>query len=323
MKNYVVIIDNVETKGVRFLADYFVSNSHKNHKKTEEIINLSNIDYKDFLTNINQPKIDANLSLIKPGPKLKLSNKTLTFDIPKDYDVTKEQIEKIYKLLEIDIINIYKENGFTINSEDIFSVIHLQENSHIHSLLPLVDKDSFLKMKCVDHPNFTKKLKEVWTNRVDEVLGTNINDYMVQAEQEQQIDEHIDKLDDLTLEDIQVLKEKHKSQKKLKRMYDYIYKIKSKQIEQKEFKRDLDLLKKTFVKVVNEELSEELIEELQSTFTKLNIYDEFALLYNQNIKLKKTIKEWEIYNNKKDVEMEKLKQEIYNLKNPNKKSKRR
>lgn len=191
LKNYTVIVKNVKVDKTRQLIRYLNNDKHKNHTKHEtEIFELSNSDKFEKITddkikqnelNYYNPEkrgLDKFGNPISGGKKLKVANKSFTFNLPKSYKnfATKEQMIKIDRTLKAEIIKIYKNFGVEIVEEELYSVLHFQEGRHIHLVAPYLDKDGNT-IRQVKPKGFTSRLKVIFSQIVDRELGLNIEDY--------------------------------------------------------------------------------------------------------------------------------------------------
>lgn len=242
---YVVRIENIKLKRAAEMVDYLLNGDHKNHFDKSEIIS-TNLERGKFIVNNNE-KIQRNKDKKKGkgGKPLSISDKSLTFNIPKDYEASQEQVIEIQKKLYEHIRELYKKNNVNVNDIDFFTNIHYQENKHINFILPYLDHSgaSIPFIKSTNH--FLKPISKVFTKIVDNVLGTNIKTYKTELDKLEEL-EDIENLDfeNLTLEEVQELKEQNKDNQLLKRGYDYMYKILNGSIELKTIDRLLNTLKK-------------------------------------------------------------------------------
>jgi len=223
---YVVRIENIKKNRTGEMIDYLLNGDHENHLDKSVILS-SNNDRGKFVIN-NLEKVDKNTKRKKGkgGKPLSVSDKSLTFNIPKDYEASQDEVIEIQKRLYDHIRILYKENKINVKDIDFFTNIHYQENKHINFILPYLDQSgaSIPFIKSTNH--FLKPISKVFTQIVDSVLGTNIKTYKTELEKLEEFNE-IENLDIevLTLEEVQELKESVKDNKLLKRGYDYYYKI--------------------------------------------------------------------------------------------------
>jgi hypothetical protein len=180
LKNYTVIVKNVLIEKRENLLKYLNDEKHKNHTKKEtEIFEFSNRDEFEKLTNdklkMNKENYKKNK---KGGRKLKRVAKSFTFNLPKNY----KNIASIEKCKEIDlklkkaIISIYKNFNVEINENELYSVLHHQDNPHIHLIIPYLDKEGST-IRNINHKGFTNRLKILFSQIVDNILNTDINNY--------------------------------------------------------------------------------------------------------------------------------------------------
>ena len=180
LKNYTVIIKNVAVGKTETLINYLKNDTHKNHTKHQTKIFAAGNE-KEFLE-IEKNKIFKNkenyILNAKGGKKLKVINKSLTFNLPKNYKsvCSQEQIKKINEILLRQIKKIYADFGVEIDISEMFSVIHYQNNPHIHLILPYLNKKGET-IRQIKPKGFTSRLKVLFSQITDKVLETNIKQY--------------------------------------------------------------------------------------------------------------------------------------------------
>jgi len=187
LKNYTVIVKNVKVKKTETLINYLNNNKHKNHtKKNTEIFELGN--QKEFL-DIEEKKLFKNEENYilngKGGRRLKVINKSFTFNLPSSYkNITSvEQCKKIDEILKKQIIKIYSDFGVEISKDELYSVLHYQDNPHIHLILPYLNKKGET-IRQIKPKGFTSRLKVLFNQVVDKVLETDIKEYKNQYNSE-------------------------------------------------------------------------------------------------------------------------------------------
>jgi FtsZ-binding cell division protein ZapB len=121
----------------------------------------------------------------KGGRKLKISNKSLTFNIPVGYSCSIQELKEINKTLTQEIIKLYKAYNFDIKENEIYNIIHYQDNPHIHALLPYLDKNGEVIRK-IKSKNFLNELKLIFNYSVDSVLGTDFKAYKSLQEEQRE-----------------------------------------------------------------------------------------------------------------------------------------
>jgi len=180
IKNYTVIIKNVRTTGLKKLLNYFNNDSHKNHTKNGTQI----VEYgsQDKFEKLNNEKIFQNaenyIKNKKGGRKLSIVGKSLTFNLPKSYreiaDISK--CEKINKMLVRGIMSEYQKFNVEIGEDEIYSVLHHQDNPHFHLIIPYLDKNGNT-IREIKPKGFTSRMKILFSQVVDRVLETDIKKY--------------------------------------------------------------------------------------------------------------------------------------------------
>jgi len=224
LDTYITRIENIEKTKVQQLVNYLLSEEHSNHENSRILSNNNNPD--EYLEN-NQNKINSNSKRKRHigGKKLKYSNKSITFNIPVDYEVTDINLKNIQSRLVEYIKFMYKNENIDLRDIDIFSNIHDQGNSHINLIIPYLTDNGETIRFIKSQDKFLKVVAKEFTNIVDNELNTNIQTYKTRYDQIEELNETYLNYDKLTLEDISELKKKVKDNKLLKRSYDYLYKV--------------------------------------------------------------------------------------------------
>ena len=183
LKNYTVIVKNVKKDKHKNMLTYLSDDKHKNHtKNATEIYELSNANEFEKITKDKLKKNEENYynpdKGYRGGRKLKVVNKSFTFNLPKSY----KEIASVEKCKEIDlklkkaIIKIFIQLGIEINENELYSVLHYQDNPHIHLIIPYLDKEGNT-IRAIKPKGFTSRLKILFSQVVDNVLNTDINNY--------------------------------------------------------------------------------------------------------------------------------------------------
>ena len=174
LKNYVVKIENVEKGKENKIIKYMFNETHQNHTKTTILKNGVEDDGDEFFLHLQELKHKNEMNYLKNkkgGKKLKRIAKSLTFNIPKYYEVSEAQAEEINALLEQEIFKLFEAKGIEIDK--ILSVIHYQDNTHIHTQIPTLDKHG-KNIRELNTKSFLTELKIRFTQSVDAILKTNI-----------------------------------------------------------------------------------------------------------------------------------------------------
>ena len=178
---YYCKIKNIEKKELKQYMNYLLNDDHNNHQDTEVLNNTMNSEeIRKYLIR-SDLKIKTNTDNYKKGVKLKVSEKSLTLNIPPSYKPSKKDLITIQEEMLVFIKNMYLEGGFDI-SEDIFSNIHNQGNPHINCTLPYLDDNGKTIRLVKSRDFFFKKVAKHFTKIVDKTLNTNIKDYKTQSE---------------------------------------------------------------------------------------------------------------------------------------------
>ena len=226
LKTYITKIENVEKGRVKILIDYLLNKEHGNHSGKTEILNTI-IDKKEFWVH-NALKIKTNKLRRKGkgGSPLKVSNKSLTFNIPPDYHTTEYEAIKIQIGLFDYIKEKYALNGHIMKDIDFFTNIHFQNNTHINFIIPYLNTNGET-MRFIKPEDFIKDLAAEFTKITDNVLGTNIKNYRTEAQQLEEEEIVFDAIDfeNVTLKDIKKLKKKYKHNGLLTKVFSNIYRV--------------------------------------------------------------------------------------------------
>lgn len=180
LKNYVVIAENVSIERQSNMIDYLFNEKHSNHKNTKIIAETTKDSYITHLTKLKHKNELNYISNAKGGKKLKRIAKSLTFNPPKDYNLTEQQIKDIVKELKRLLSEEFKAKEIELTETDLLFVAHIQKNSHIHALIPTLDKNG-RNIREINAKSFITSLKVLFTQSVDKILSKNIEDYKIEA----------------------------------------------------------------------------------------------------------------------------------------------
>lgn len=280
LNTYITRIENVSKNEVKQMLDYLENENHSNHSDT---IFINNYNLKTFFGR-NKHKIflneeNRNKRKKSKGRKLKDSNKMITFNIPKDYKPTQEQIIKIQSEVIEYVKELYLKKDIVLNNNDLYSNIHFEKtkNRHINLMIPNLDNNGNT-IRFIKEKSFLKDISKQFTTSVDNTLDTTIDLYSTMKEQLQyltnqneklksenlelvnqneklqvdlmEMEKDFENLENLLLVEIKDKKDKYKENKTLKRFYDYLYRIKSKMDKNKDFGKDIDRLIDTYIKII-------------------------------------------------------------------------
>ena len=288
LETYITRIENIKINTFKTMLNYLTDEKHNNHKNSHIISAFNNVDKSALIVN-NKLKILANIKKqkLKGGRTLKISDKTLTFNIPKSYKANEKQLKNIQIRLYNFISGEYTRNNINVNKNDFFSNIHKQQNSHINFIIPYLDQNgkaiAFIKRK-----SFLKLVATAFTKIVDNELNTNIKTYISQTEELEKLEDFKESIEELTLTQLTQLKQEYKDQKLLKRFLDYAYKIKNKQQKQLEYIKDADLLFKTMLAIKNSN-KQQINKESRDLI--VNVLKQLNLIKNLNTETHKILKQ--------------------------------
>lgn len=187
--NYIVRIKNVKVDRLKTLLKYLNNENHKNHtKKSTEIYELSNRE--DFVK-ISSKKIVKNkeeyVKNKKGGRPLKVLGKSLTFNIPPSFDFDLEKSKLIYEDLINGLVEIYQNlsnDKYDIDVNEIYGVLHKQENPHYHILIPYLTRNGET-IRDIKPKAFNSELKLLWNKVMEKHYGVSIKDYEPLSREEQ------------------------------------------------------------------------------------------------------------------------------------------
>lgn len=182
LKNYVVKVENITISERKKYIKYLESDKSKSHTNTK-IININNKSEKDLELKLMELIHKNNVDYVangKGGQKLKNIFKSITFNIPPDYNATEQQLISISKNLEKEIIEYYKLKNIEYDKESFFNIAHYQDNPHTHLLIPTIDKNG-KNNRLLKNKSFLTLLKGIFIKIVDKELEKNIKDYKVEV----------------------------------------------------------------------------------------------------------------------------------------------
>lgn len=202
IRNYTVIQKNIKVGQSDKMINYLINQEHKNHKDTKIICQDNSEDFKDLLF-LRKQKNDFNYMKNKKGGR-KLSDiaKSITFNIPPAFEVSEEQSIEILDKIKIKMVELFELNNLDMDQSDLYAAIHFQENSHIHLILPMLDKNG-KNMRRFKEPGFLIDLKILFTETVDNVCNTEIKEYNQLTPEERQ--------HNATLKELQALKQDYEA----------------------------------------------------------------------------------------------------------------
>jgi hypothetical protein len=180
LKNYTVKMKNVKYDGLLKYVNYLYSETHKNHSKTEKIISINgNDNYVENMIDLKSKNEKNYILNAKGGRKLQDICKSLTLNVPKNYEANEEQLKKIGLDFHKNLKQYLKDKNIDLENKNVLNVLHKQENNHFHYLLPLLDNEGNT-IRYFKEKHFLKKIKVIFSNTVDNVLNTNIKNYNVE-----------------------------------------------------------------------------------------------------------------------------------------------
>ena len=178
MKTYTTIIEKVNgEEGVINFVKYLQNEKHKNHKNTK--IELLNNDYIKFAHHVilEEQSLEIKKRMAKKGGRPSSEYcKSFTFNIPPIYKdlITKSKLQSLNTQIIKNIATYLKIDYEEIERKSL-SVLHRQENTHIHFVLATVLKNK--KNREIKSKAFLNFVKTIFTQQVDQILETSIKKY--------------------------------------------------------------------------------------------------------------------------------------------------
>ena len=221
--NYVVRIKKLKVNGLNRFLKYLNNDKHKNHtKKNTEIYELSN---QERFTKISKNKITKNkmgyIKNRKGGRPLSVLGKSLTFNIPVGFDFDLEVSKLIYEDIVNGLKEIYKNlppnklgdpyTSYDLEEEEIYSVLHKQNNSHYHIVVPYLDRNGNV-MRGVKSNEFTNNLKLLWNEIMIKHYEIDLEQYQPQTKEELEKGKnrrYLEELKELYVERLKIKEEKY------------------------------------------------------------------------------------------------------------------
>jgi len=204
IRNYVVKQENVKSGSENKMINYLLSETHRNHKDTIIHCEDNSEKFSDLLF-LRKQKNDFNyMKNKKGGRKLKDIAKSITFNIPPDFKPTINDTNQILNHIHNGLLDLFKMYDINMNESDLFSVIHEQSNSHIHLMIPMLDSTG-KNIRRFKEPGFLIELKILFTESVDKVMDTEIEQYQQLSKEELNHNKNIRELNRLKNDYIEVI----------------------------------------------------------------------------------------------------------------------
>ena len=196
--NYVVRIKKVEVNKLNTLLNYLNSENHKNHtKKNTVITELSN---RENFQKITSGKLWKNAESYikngKGGQKLKRIGKSLTFNIPPQFEFNEEVAADLSRDISKGLKNLYNIYGYDLKEEEIYKVLHSQDNSHYHVITPYLDMEG-KTLLYTNHKKFLGELKLMWNEIMINTYGIDLEQYQPLSQEEQELNKNRRYLEEL------------------------------------------------------------------------------------------------------------------------------
>lgn len=189
--NYVVRIKKVEVSKLNTLLNYLNNENHKNHtKKNTVITELSN---REIFQKITSDKLWKNAESYikngKGGQKLKRIGKSLTFNIPPQFEFDHNTAATIHKDITKGIKDLYNTYGYNIEEEETYKVLHNQDNPHFHIFIPYLDRNG-KTLLYTNKKKFLGELKLMWNEIMINTYGINLEQYQPLDQEEQNLNKN-------------------------------------------------------------------------------------------------------------------------------------
>jgi len=187
IKNYVVRIRNVKAERLNTFLNYLNNTEHKNHAKHNTNITEYS-DRKSFYETTSEKlwkNAEAFTKRARGGRRLKVVGKSLTFNIPPKFEFNDTIAADLSEQIKNGIKILYNTIGYELKEEEIYSVLHDQDNSHFHVIIPYLDMEG-KPLRGIKPKKFLNELKLLWNEIMINAYGMDLNQYQP-LEQEEQI----------------------------------------------------------------------------------------------------------------------------------------
>lgn len=185
--NYVVRIKNINVERLNTFINYLNNKKHKNHtKKNTVITELSN--RKSFYETTSEKvwkNAEAFIKRARGGRRLKVVGKSLTFNIPPQFefnDITAADLEEEIKK---GIKDLYNTFGYELKEEEMYMVLHNQDNPHFHVFIPYLDMEG-KPLRDIKPKKFLNELKMLWNEIMIKTYGINLEQYQPLDQEDQE-----------------------------------------------------------------------------------------------------------------------------------------
>lgn len=206
IRNYVVKQENVKSGKENKMINYLLSETHRNHKQTKIHCEDNSDNFSDLLF-LRKQRNDFNyMKNKKGGRKLKDIAKSITFNIPPDFKPSLNDTKQILNHIHNGLLDLFKLYDINMNESDLFSVIHEQSNSHIHLMIPMLDNTG-KNIRRFKEPGFLIELKILFTESVDKVMNTEIEQYQQLSKEELKHNQNVRELNRLKNDYIEVIEQ--------------------------------------------------------------------------------------------------------------------
>ena len=251
IKNYNVRIKNVKATRLVTFVKYLNNNKHKNHtKRNTQIIEYSNKN--DFLASTKEKQLKNTLNYKKNkkgGRKLVVIGKSITFNIPKDFEFDINIGKEINQDINTKLKGLYNSYGYTLTDNEVYSVLHNQINPHFHFFIPYLTKGG-KTLPFVKPSKFLGELKFLWNEIMIKHYGLTLEEYqpLTQENQEQNKNKrYLEELKDFYINELEVANNKYIKNQLVK--VQRLLKLNNNELEDKT--KQIDLLEKNLKKILD------------------------------------------------------------------------
>ena len=250
--SYVVRIKKVRVDKLNTLLNYLNNEKHKNHTKKNTVI--AELSDRNIFTQITSEKLWKNAESYiknkKGGQKLKRIGKSLTFNIPTQFAFNNEVAAYLSEDISKGIKNLYNSYGYDLKEEEIYKVLHDQDNPHFHVFIPYLDRNG-KTLLYTNHKKFLGELKLMWNEIMINTYGIDLEHYKPLDQEEQNQNKnrrYLNELKEYYLGEFDIEEDNFIKNQVLK--IDRLLRLNNEQLDNQEEK--INKLEKTLKKVIEQ-----------------------------------------------------------------------
>lgn len=248
--NYVVRIKNVKVDRLNTFIRYLNDEKHKNHTKKNTVI--TELSDRELFHKTAREKVWKNSESYvrrgRGGRRLKVVGKSLTFNIPPMFDFNDQTAATIKNLILEGIKNLYNSYGYDLQEEEVYMVLHNQDNPHYHLFIPYLDMEG-KPLRDTKPKQFLNELKLLWNTIMIDMYGIDLEQYQPLDQEEQEENKnrrYLGELKDYYLSEFDIEEDDYINNQ-VKRI-NRLLKLKNEELDQKE--NDIESLEKNLKKVI-------------------------------------------------------------------------